>query len=79
MLAGESENWFAEFSQIVTERDTFIREHLESLNDEERKQFAQEELKVNERIAEVARKLLDSAKGDVTQFVRSQAAIKKYK
>ena len=74
-----SEQWFTSFSQLITQRDAIIREHLAALDEDDRKVFADAELKVNERITEVAQKLLDSAKGDVTHFVRSQAAIKKYK
>lgn len=79
VLTGESEKWFESFFQLIEKRDSVIREHLKHLDEPTRKAFAEAELVVNKHLADVAKKLLDSAKDDMSQFVRSQAAIKKYK
>ncbi|MCU7554983.1 hypothetical protein OCL06_10260 [Alteromonas sp. ASW11-19] len=59
-------------------RDEFIAGHLEVLDAEKKQAFANAELSVNNRLKEVAQTLLQSAKDDVSQFVRSRAAAKKY-
>ncbi|RDV25041.1 hypothetical protein DXV75_10440 [Alteromonas aestuariivivens] len=70
---------YAQLLGLVESRDNIIQSHLNALDGEPRRHFAEQELEVNNRLMEMAQSLLKSAKQDVTQFVRSQAAIKKYK
>ncbi|MEW9797588.1 hypothetical protein [Alteromonas sp. CYL-A6] len=79
VLSDNAEDWYSVFNDIIKQRDALIQAHLLSLDEAARKAFADAEYKVNEKLIDVARKLLDSAKDDMSHFVRSQAAIKKYK
>lgn len=79
LLESENEQRFQQLSDLIEQRDALIRAHLASLDDETRKAFARNELTVNKAIIKLAQNLLDSAKNEVAQFLRSRAAIKKYK
>ncbi|WP_218355166.1 hypothetical protein [Alteromonas lipotrueiana] len=75
----ENEARFQKLLQIIRQRDTLINQHLPSLDATSRRQFAQAELSVNNQLNDLAQGLLNSAKNDISHFVRSQSAIKKYK
>ncbi len=64
---------------LLQERDNVIKAHMETLNEASLKEFANAELEVNKKLTELAQQWLEAAKDDVTRFVRSQVAIKKYK
>lgn len=70
---------FERFNALITERDTLIQTILTSDDTEFVKKFAELELVVNNELKGMAQSLLKSAKDDVSHFIRSQAAIKKYK
>lgn len=70
---------FSKFKDIIFERDRIVLSVLSSLESNQRKLFAQEELRVNKILIDMAQRLLNSAKEDMTHFIRSQAAVKKYK
>ena len=67
------------FNALITERDVLIQGILASEDTEFVKKFAELELVVNNELKGMAQSLLKSAKDDVSRFIRSQAAIKKYK
>lgn len=70
---------FELFNALITERDVLIQSILASEDTEFVKKFAELELVVNNELKGMAQSLLKSAKDDVSRFIRSQAAIKKYK
>ncbi|QPG04962.1 hypothetical protein IT774_12465 [Salinimonas marina] len=75
----EDEVRFERMLQLVRQRDSLISQHLSSLDESSRRQFAQNELSVNNQLNELAQSLLNSAKNDISHFIKSQSAIKKYK
>ena len=75
----ESSSNYKQLSALLTIRDATIKQHLDSLQSEEKQQFAKLELDVNNTLIELAQRLLTKAKDDITHFVRSQSAVKKYK
>ncbi|GEA11651.1 hypothetical protein [Alteromonas sp. KUL49] len=64
---------------LLQERDEVIKAHMDALDEDALRAFASSEIKVNDNLTKQAEGWLASAKNDVTQFVRSQVAIKKYK
>lgn len=64
---------------LLAKRDECIQRHLASLDEPDRKRFAKAEIETNEKLKSMARDLLGNAKDEVTHFVRSQAAVKKYR
>ncbi len=74
----DSEQKYQAFQLLIRERDRMIRDHLSQLSDSEQKLFAESELTVNNQLNELAQSLLKSAKDDISRFIRSRAAIKKY-
>jgi len=74
-----SESNFFELKTLITQRDSAIKIHLDSLAPTEKQEFANLELDVNNRLKEMAQSLLEDAKDDITRFVRSRSAVKKYK
>ncbi|CAD5285981.1 conserved hypothetical protein [Alteromonas sp. 38] len=74
-----SESDFSELKALLVRRDSVIKEHLETLAPENKQEFANLELDVNNRLKEMAQSLLEEAKDDITRFVRSRSAVKKYK
>lgn len=78
-LAPSSELDLPELNRILAERDAIVKAHLETLNDDDRRAFASAEIAINDKLKELAQSLLQSAKDDVSNFIRSQAAVKKYK
>ena len=59
-------------------RDECITAHLASLEQEQKKQFCKEELKVNETLVELARRLFDVSGKELTSLIRGRKAVKKY-
>ncbi|QJR81823.1 hypothetical protein CA267_014180 [Alteromonas pelagimontana] len=70
---------YQQLNSLIQSRDTFIRSYLPQLSEENKKLFAKKELAVNNSLKEMAQRLLKSAKDDISHFIRSQAATKKYK
>lgn len=64
---------------LLHERDSVIKAYLETLDDVSKREFANAEIVVNELLSDTAKQWLSEAKNDITRFVRSQVAIKKYK
>lgn len=75
----ESSSQLEKLKVLIAIRDSVINEHLESLHSEEKQLFAKLELDVNNTLIELAQSLLNKAKDDITHFVRSRSAVKKYK
>lgn len=78
-LLSDSPEKYKHFSSLITQRDDIIQSVLAELDAEQARLFALNESVVNDNLKNVAQTLLKSAKDDVSQFIRSQAAIKKYK
>lgn len=78
-LAPSSDLDLPELNRILAERDDIVKAHLETLSDEDKRAFARAEIPVNDKLKELAQSLLQSAKDDVSKFIQSQAAVKKYK
>ena len=70
---------YAELRSLLAQRDSIVKAHLDSLFGEEKKKFAKLELEVNNTLKNVVQSLLETSKEDIIQFVRSKAAVKKYK
>ena len=64
---------------LIEQRDEVIQSHLQSLDSDSARSFAEQEVSVNNKLKEMAQTLLKSAKDDVSQFLRSQKAVKKYR
>lgn len=75
----DSESGFKSFFALVKQRDQIVQDILSQSDSTSARSFAEKELIVNDKLKEVAQTLLKSAKDDVSHFIRSQAAIKKYK
>lgn len=78
-LDQEKASDYAELKALLAERDRLIKDHLSTLADNEKKRFAENELRVNRALEKLAQSLLESSKEDIIQFVRGKAAVKKYK
>ena len=75
----EASSNYEQLKALLAIRDVTIKQHLDSLQSEEKQQFAKLELDVNNTLIELAQRLLIKAKDDITHFIRSQSAVKKYK
>ena len=78
-LDQEKSSDYAELKALLAQRDRLIKDHLKILTDNEKRQFAENELRVNRALEKLAQSLLESSKEDIIQFVRGKAAVKKYK
>ena len=78
-LADISSADFSEINRLIKERDIVIRAHLNDVHGSAKEAFANHELDVNNKLKDLAQKLRDSTKDEVTRIVRGKAAIKKYK
>lgn len=79
LASEDEESRYQLLNDLVEERDNFIRQYLASLDSADAEKFAKMELSVNDKLKQLAQTLLASAKKDMSHFVRSQSAIKKYK
>ncbi|MCW8107595.1 hypothetical protein OPS25_03630 [Alteromonas ponticola] len=75
----EDDDRVSKLNQLATDRDSFIQAYLKSLPPEEAKQFAKQEIVVNDKLKEITQLMLTAVKDDITHFVRSRSAVKKYK
>ena len=78
-LADISTADFSDINRLIKERDIVIRAHLNDVHGSAKEAFANHELDVNNKLKDLAQKLRDSTKDEVTRIVRGKAAIKKYK
>ncbi|NVK57587.1 MAG: hypothetical protein HWE26_18450 [Alteromonadaceae bacterium] len=70
---------FQRLNALIAERDELIHSILASPDHEFVREFAAREQVVNDKLKDMAHSLLIKAKDDVSHFIRSQAAVKKYK
>ncbi len=70
---------FQRLNTLIAERDELIHSILASSDQTFVREFAAQEQIVNEKLKDMAHSLLTKAKDDVSHFIRSQAAVKKYK
>lgn len=70
---------YPQLRALVVERDELIHSLQTTLDANSAREFAKLEQVANSQLLEVAQSLLESAKDDVSQFIRSQAAVNKYK
>ncbi|WP_296044893.1 hypothetical protein [uncultured Alteromonas sp.] len=75
----EQSSGFTLFYALIVQRDELVQHILADSDPAFARSFAEKELVVNDKLKEVAQTLLKSAKDDASHFIRSQAAIKKYK
>ncbi|GGF52199.1 hypothetical protein [Alteromonas lipolytica] len=75
----EESSGFESFYQLISQRDEFVQRFLKDAAPADARAFAEKELVVNDKLTALAQDLLKSAKDDASRFIRSQAAIKKYK
>ncbi len=66
-------------NQLAAKRKVLVDEELAKLSDDERTEFAQKELKLNDEFALLAQSLLKQVKDDIVTFLRSRKAANKYK
>lgn len=78
-LENEEPSDYAELRALLVQRDSTVKTLLNSLPDDEKKEFAKLELEINNTLKNVVQSLLETSKEDIIQFVRSKAAVKKYK
>lgn len=75
----DSSSGFKPFFELIVERDELVQQILADGDPSFVRAFAEKELPVNDKLKKLAQTLLKSAKDDASRFIRSQAAIKKYK
>lgn len=75
----DASSGFKTFYELIVQRDALVQQILAGAEPEFAQAFAGKELVVNNKLKELAQTLLKSAKDDASHFIRSQAAIKKYK
>lgn len=75
----EPSSGFAALYELIVQRDELVQHILNTSDSTFARDFAEKELVVNDKLKDVAQTLLKSAKDDASHFIRSQAAIKKYK
>lgn len=75
----DSSSGFKTFFELIVQRDELVQQILADADSSFARAFAEKELVVNDKLKELAQTLLKSAKDDASHFIRSQAAIKKYK
>ena len=75
----EEDNQSLIIRELITQRDVLVQEFLQTAPKDVVRSFAEQELQTNQKIVEMVQILLDTAKDEVTLFVRSRSAIKKYK
>ncbi|WP_088330248.1 hypothetical protein [Lacimicrobium sp. SS2-24] len=68
----------AQLQELIVQRDNLILTHLNSLEDEQRKAFAEAELACNKRLLTIIQPMLDETESTFTQFLRSRKAIRNY-
>jgi hypothetical protein len=68
----------SEFLKLVTLREEAILFHLTKLDVNDKKQFAEAELKVNAALLEFASKLSKASLSQLTGLLRGRKAVKKY-
>ncbi|GGD72364.1 hypothetical protein [Lacimicrobium alkaliphilum] len=64
--------------QLVIERDQLVLSHLENLEEESKKSFAEAELACNKQLIDVIQPMLDETETSLTSFLRSRKAIRNY-
>jgi|TARA_R110002126_G_scaffold81082_5_gene200174 hypothetical protein len=74
-----SDNDFSLLYKLVKKRDDIIVNHLSSIEDGEKKNFAKFEVEKNRELLLTVNNLLQEAKDEVSKLIRSKAAAKKYK
>ncbi len=79
LSADDEDDRVSKLNQLIDERDTLIQNHLNSLPTEKAKEFAKQEIVVNDKLKEIIQLLLSAAKDDISHFIRSRSAVKKYK
>ncbi|GAA0857153.1 hypothetical protein [Aliiglaciecola litoralis] len=65
--------------QLITQRDTFILEHLTTLQDDAKKQFAELELKSNKKLSSLIEHQLSASLKQLSGLLKGQKAVNKYK
>ena len=69
-LADISTADFSEINRLIKEHDIVIRAHLNDVHGSAKEAFANHELDVNNKLKDLAQKLRDSTKDEVTRIVR---------
>lgn len=69
----------SKFLKLVTERDNFIQNFLETLPDDDKKNFANAELHVNGALVAYAEASFKASLKQLSGLVRGRKAVKKYK
>jgi hypothetical protein len=68
----------SKFLQLVTQRDEFIQDYIDSTPAQERNQFVTAELEVNVALVAYAEESFKASLKELSGFVRSRKAVKKY-
>lgn len=69
----------SDFQSLITLRHRVVIRELARLTEADKKAFSSQELKINQKLQELAQGLLDNAKEEAVKFSRGRAAVKKYK
>ncbi|MCW8090327.1 hypothetical protein [Alteromonas sp. ASW11-130] len=78
LSSDEDDDRVTNLNQLADERDIFIQSYLKSLTPEDAKEFAKQEIVVNDKLKEIAQVMRTAVKDDITHFIRSRSAVKKY-
>lgn len=70
---------YRDIQQLVDQRRDAIQLHLDSLDDNQRKQFAKAEIEVNKKLQAIIEPLFDRAKSDAVRYISGRKAVNKYK
>lgn len=79
-LSSDAEDFSTERFRYLSEvRHKVVTRALNRMTGSEKTLFASEEIKVNQKLEELAQGLLENAKKEAVKFSRGRAAVKKYK
>lgn len=76
---GAEEIDFEQLLALVSDRESLVIKHLDSIIQEEKQQFVADELKTNEDLKQIVGALKAEQQSLLVNFLRSRKAIKKYK
>lgn len=79
-LSSDAEDFSTErFRLLVQVRHKVVTRALKRMAVSEKSGFASKEIKINQKLEELAQGLLENAKKEAVKFSRGRAAVKKYK
>lgn len=69
----------ARLFELIVQRDELIMAHLASLDSEQKRHFAEAEIKVNDRLKKLTKGLLKGKLGELSGLIKGRKSVAKYK